>query len=85
MNKWLPVLNLANIDWIKKGPGGADTSQLKKCKTLIGFIPDDQRYFDVHHSDNDVFETVHPRELELGSAAITILAYLITEEGIPEL
>ncbi|MEZ4891064.1 MAG: hypothetical protein R2779_11110 [Crocinitomicaceae bacterium] len=33
--------------------------------------------FDVHHSPNDVFETVNKRELELGCAAIASLLYLI--------
>jgi hypothetical protein len=49
---------------------------------LIGYVPDSQRYFDYHHSANDVFEEIHPRELEIGSAAMTILTYLISEEGL---
>jgi len=49
---------------------------------LIGYVPDDQRYFDVHHSDNDVFEEVHPREMQLGTSAIAILTYLLSEEGL---
>jgi hypothetical protein len=85
LNGWLPVLKLANIDMVKKGDGGVDISQIKSCNVLIGLLPDAQRYFDSHHSDNDVFEAVHPRELVLGSAAMTIMAYLISEEGIPDL
>jgi carboxypeptidase Q len=57
-------------------------SKIKNGPAAIGYVPDDQRYFDLHHSAADVFETVHPREFELGSAAITILAYLISEEGL---
>lgn len=79
---WLPYLETAKIQWIKRGGGGADISQIKNARTLIGYVPDDQRYFDFHHSDNDVFEAVHPRELELGSAAIAILVYLISEFAI---
>ena len=45
-------------------------------------MPDYQRYMDVHHSANDVFEEVYPRELELGSAAIIILTFLISEIGL---
>lgn len=82
IREWLPYLKTAKIQWIKGGGGGADISQIKNAKAFIGYIPDDQRYFDFHHSDNDVFEAVHPRELELGSAAIAILAYLISENGI---
>lgn len=82
MQKWMPVLEKSLIDWVKPGHGGADIGQIKNAKALIGFVPDAQRYFDVHHSDNDVFEEINAREMELGSAAIAILAYLISEEGL---
>lgn len=82
MQTWLPILNKSLIDWIRPGYGGVDINQIKNSKALIGYAPDTQRYFDVHHSDNDVFETVNPREMELGTAAIAILAYLISEEGL---
>jgi carboxypeptidase Q len=49
---------------------------------LIGFRPDSQRYFDIHHTPNDVFENVNKRELELGAAAITALVYLIDQHGL---
>lgn len=45
--------------------------------SLIGFMPDSQRYFDIHHNANDVFERVNKRELHLGCAAISSLVYLI--------
>ncbi|MEW6195845.1 MAG: M28 family peptidase [Bacteroidota bacterium] len=80
MQYWLPILNLARIDWIKPGGSGVDVSYIKNTKALIGFVPDDQRYMDVHHSDNDTFETVHPREMQLGTAAITIMALLLSDE-----
>lgn len=47
----------------------------------IGLICDSQRYFDFHHSGNDVFENVNPRELKLGSAALTALVYLLDNYG----
>jgi hypothetical protein len=34
------------------------------------YVPDGQRYFDLHHSAKDTLSEVHPRELELGTAAI---------------
>ena len=61
----------------KQAFGGTEPTEIG-----IGFVPDDERYFDVHHSDNDVFESVNAREMQLGTAAITILAYLISEEGL---
>jgi len=81
IKSWLPVLQKCRIDWIRKGGGGADISRIK-AKALIGYFPDDQRYFDFHHSANDVFEAVNPRELELGSAAIATLLYLISCQGL---
>ena len=37
-------------------------------------IPDSQRYFDYHHSANDVLSAVHPRELELGAVVQAVMA-----------
>lgn len=82
MQAWIPALNEACIEWIKKGGSGGDVARIKNAKAYIGFVPDVQRYFDFHHSANDVFSAVHPREMELGSAAMAILAYLISEHGI---
>jgi hypothetical protein len=82
MQDWLPLLNQALVEWVRKGGSGADIAQLKGTKALIGYVPDTQRYFDYHHSANDVFAAVHPREFELGAAAMAILAYLIAEEGL---
>ena len=44
---------------------------------LVGLRPDSQRYFDYHHSDRDVLETIHKRELELGAAALASMVYLL--------
>ncbi|MBK7868036.1 MAG: M20/M25/M40 family metallo-hydrolase [Ignavibacteriales bacterium] len=82
MSSWLPYFKMTGIEWFKNGGGGADISQIKGSKALIGFYPDSQRYFDVHHSENDVFSSVNHRELELGSASITILTLLLSEFGL---
>jgi acetylornithine deacetylase/succinyl-diaminopimelate desuccinylase-like protein len=81
VQSWLPILGISGIDYIRKGGSGVDISRIKGAGALIGFVPDNQRYMDVHHSANDTFESVHPREMELGSAAIAILVYLIDNEG----
>ena len=66
------------ITEFKSGGGGVDIGPLKKFGTpLISFVPDPQRYFDYHHSPNDTFEQVNIRELQLGSAAMASLLYLI--------
>lgn len=67
-----------NIRDFDKGGGGSDISPLKAMGALqIGYIPDTQRYFSFHHSANDTFEQVNIRELQMGSAAIASLIYLI--------
>jgi hypothetical protein len=48
----------------------------------IGLMCDSQRYFDFHHSANDTFENIHPRELKLGGAALSSLVYLIDTYGV---
>jgi carboxypeptidase Q len=82
LKKFLPILERCGINWVKKGGSGADISAIKNIIAKIAYAPDSQRYMDVHHSANDIFEDVNSRELELGSAAITILAYMISEEGL---
>ncbi len=82
IESWLPYLKLAGISWVRKGGSGADISKIINAKLLIGYVPDNQRYFDIHHSSSDVFEEVHPREFELGTAAMAILVYLLSEEGL---
>lgn len=69
--------------FLKAGGGGADIGPLKSQKgLLIGFKPDNQRYFDYHHTTEDVFRNVNVRELKLGAAAITSLVYLIDQFGL---
>ena len=82
IESWLQYLKLAGISWVRKGGSGADISKIENAKLLIGYVPDNQRYFDIHHSPSDVFEEVHPREFELGTAAMAILVYLLSEEGL---
>ena len=77
------LLELVGAERIKKGGGGADISTLQSSGTVqIGLDPGSQRYFDYHHSNNDTIDKVHPRELELGAIAITILAWAIAQDGI---
>jgi len=67
------------------GGGGSDIGPLReksKNVVLIGYLPDSQRYFDIHHSAKDVFENVNKRELELGAASMAALIYLIDQHGI---
>ena len=75
---WKPLFEPYYINRINKGGGGADIGPLEKFGVpCIGFEPDGQRYFDIHHTADDTFDKVNKRELELGAAAIGSLIYLI--------
>jgi len=81
---WKALLEPYEADRLKIGGGGSDIGPLKNTVpgvVLVGYIPDSQRYFDIHHSAKDVFENVNKRELELGSAAMAALVYLIDQHG----
>lgn len=68
------------IHKLEAGYGGVDIYPLKnqfENIALIGLAPDSQRYFDIHHNANDVFENVNKRELHLGAAAMASLMYLL--------
>jgi carboxypeptidase Q len=66
------------IETIEPDGGGADIGPLETFGVpCIGYRPDGQRYFDIHHTPDDTFDKVNKRELELGAAAIGGLMYLI--------
>lgn len=66
-----------------KGGSGADISPLRGMKGLLsGYSPDSQRYFDYHHAETDTFDKVNQRELELGTASMAALVYLIDKYGL---
>lgn len=75
---WKPLFEPYLISRIHSGGGGADIGPLEKFGVpCIGFEPDGQRYFDIHHTADDTFDKINKRELELGAAAIGSLIYLI--------
>ena len=44
---------------------------------LAELSPDSQRYFDIHHSEEDTFDKVNRRELLLGASAMAQLIYMV--------
>jgi len=78
VSKWKNLFAPYFVERIEKGGGGADLMALEKLNVpCIGFEPDTQRYFDIHHTAQDTFDKVNKRELELGAAAIGSLIYLL--------
>lgn len=68
---------------LSKGHGGTDIGPLENAgAALFGLDPDTQRYMDLHHSDNDVFENVNKRELHFGAAAMAMFAWWLSEYGV---
>lgn len=75
---WKQLFHPYLLDNIEAGGGGADLRLLQQNGVpCIGFEPDGQRYFDIHHTAEDTFDKVNKRELELGAGAIGGLLYLI--------
>ena len=64
--------------------GGSDIEPIHdKLKVpLAGLVPDSQRYFDLHHTNNDVFENVNHRELKLGAVVLTQFIWLVSDRGL---
>lgn len=75
-----PLLQPYFIHFLERGYSGVDITPLKSKYENIGLlelIPDSQRYFDIHHNVNDVFENINRRELHLGAATVSAMIYLI--------
>ena len=70
--------------YFSKGGGGADIGPLHRQTgtPMFGLSIDGQKYFEMHHTAKDVFELVHARELELGTASMASLVYLIDKYGL---
>lgn len=66
-----------------KSHAGVDIEPLKAYGyPLIGLSTNSQRYFEYHHSAKDTFDQVSRREMQLGTAAIAGLVYLIDRNGL---
>lgn len=84
LESWKQYLEPYNLHQFRRGHSGVDIRPLKNDRiALFGLIVDNQRYFDYHHSSNDIFENVNKRELEMGAASMAALVYLIDQSAIP--
>ncbi|WDF55203.1 M20/M25/M40 family metallo-hydrolase [Mucilaginibacter sp. KACC 22063] len=83
--QWKSLFETYEAGRLVEGGSGTDIGPLRETVPsvmLIGFRPDSQRYFNIHHTPNDVFENVNKRELELGAGTIASLVYLIDQHGL---
>ncbi len=80
---WKEYFSPLKSDYVKKGEGGTDIEPLAASGAAqFGLYPDSARYFDYHHTEIDTMDAVNSRELHLGAAAMAVLVYLISEEGL---
>ena len=78
IKSWETYFHPYLTDRFTLGGSGADIGPLRNGKiVLAGLRPDSQRYFEYHHSENDVFSSINKRELELGAASMASLIYLV--------
>ena len=83
VRSWAPLFLDYGVYYFSDGGSGSDIGPLKKAgAALAGLEPDSERYFDLHHADNDVFESVSKRELDLGAANMAMLVWLVSEKGL---
>ena len=76
---WKPLFEPYGLYDFEEPGGGTDVGQLNAAlgTPMAELSPDSQRYFDIHHAANDVFEGVNKRELELGAFGMAGFIYLV--------
>jgi carboxypeptidase Q len=81
---WIELLKPYGVYEFTLGGSGADIGPLNKNMAVpaAGLVPDSQRYFDLHHARNDVFEAVNKREMLLGAINMAALIYLVDQHGL---
>lgn len=83
IRSWKPLLEPYGLTDFSLSGGGADIGPLgQQGVPLVGYLPDSQRYFSYHHTPEDTFDKVDKRELELGSASMAALIYLVDKYGL---
>ncbi len=83
IQSWKPLLEPYGLTDFSQEGGGADIGPLNKQGVpVLEFLPDSQRYFNYHHTPEDTIDKVDKRELELGSASMAALVFLIDKYGL---
>ena len=80
---WTAWFKPYQADGMEPNQRGVDIAPLKGiAKALISLDCDDQRFFDIHHTAADTFDKINRRELQLGTAAMASLCYLLSKNGL---
>ncbi len=83
IQSWKSLMEPYGLSDFSQEGGGADIGPLaQQGVTLLGFLPDSQRYFDYHHTAEDTFDKVNKRELEMGAASMAVMVYLMDKYGL---
>lgn len=83
IRSWKPLFEPYGLTDFSQEGGGADISPLEPMGVpVLEFLPDSQRYFDYHHTQEDTIDKVSRRELELGAASMTALVFLMDKYGL---
>ncbi|KAA5536892.1 M20/M25/M40 family metallo-hydrolase [Taibaiella lutea] len=78
IRRWAPLFMPYGVYDFMQEESGTDIGPMRKLNVpLAGLLPDSQRYFDLHHSRNDVFEAVSHRELKLGAWTMAAMVLLV--------
>jgi carboxypeptidase Q len=66
------------------GDGGADISRMLTAGVpLIGLSQDESTYFDFHHTANDTFDKIVPKDLDRAAAAAAVAGWCVAETAQP--
>jgi carboxypeptidase Q len=83
IQSWKPLFTPYGLEDFSEEGAGADIGPLAAQGTpLMEIVPDSQRYFSYHHTQEDTFDKVNKRELELGAGSMAAMVYLIDKYGL---
>jgi hypothetical protein len=83
IGKWKNLFLPYGVYNFEQGGSGVDIYYLKGLGfPRLSLTSESQRYFDYQHSEADTFDKVNKREMQMGSASIASLVYLLDIYGI---